>query len=74
MAKTFKKLSVVKLSQNFREATKVVEEALRQPLDDEVLVKVLYSGVRVARSGACKPGTLYLHLILPPTLPPFSFI
>ena len=45
MAKTFKKLSVVKLSENFREATKVVEEVLRQPLDDEVLVKVLYSGV-----------------------------
>ena len=45
MAKTFKKLSVVKLSENFREATKIVEEVLRQPLDNEILVKVLYSGV-----------------------------
>ena len=45
MAKTFKKLSVVKLSENFREATKIVEEVLRQPLDNEILIKVLYSGV-----------------------------
>ena len=45
MAKTLKKLSVVKLSQNFREATKVVEEVLRQPTDDEILVKVLFAGV-----------------------------
>ena len=45
MAKTFKKLDVVKLSSNFREATEVVEQPLRQPASDEVLVKVLYSGV-----------------------------
>lgn len=45
MAKTFKKLNVVKLSSNFREATEVVEQPLRQPASDEVLVKVLYSGV-----------------------------
>ena len=38
-------MSVVKLSQNFREATQVVEEPLRQPVDDEVLVKVLFAGV-----------------------------
>ena len=45
MAKTFKKLNVVLLSSNFREATEVVEQPLRQPASDEVLVKVLYSGV-----------------------------
>ena len=38
MRKTFKKLSVVKLSSNFREATEVVEEVLRPPNYDEVLV------------------------------------
>ena len=44
MAKTFKKVSVVLLSSNFREAIQVVEEPLRQPVDDEVLVKVLFAG------------------------------
>ena len=45
MSKTFKKVSVVKLTPNFREATKIVEEPLRSPADDEVLIKILYSGV-----------------------------
>ena len=48
MAKTFKKVSVVKLSQNFREATQVVEAPLRQPTDDEILIKVLFAGVNAS--------------------------
>jgi len=43
--KTFKKLSVVKLSANFAEATKVVEVPLTPPKDDEVLFKNIYAGV-----------------------------
>lgn len=45
MAKTFKKVSVVKLTPNFREATKIVEEPFRSSADDEALIKILYSGV-----------------------------
>lgn len=43
--KTFKKVSVVKLSANFAEATKVVEVPLIPPNDNQVLVKNLYAGV-----------------------------
>ena len=44
-SKMFKKLSVVKLSSNFREATKIVDVPLTPPSDDQVLVKNLYAGV-----------------------------
>jgi hypothetical protein len=43
--KTFKKVSVFKLSADIREAVKVVEVPLMRPSDDEILVKNLYSGV-----------------------------
>jgi NADPH-dependent curcumin reductase CurA len=43
--KTFKKVSVFKLSADIREAVKVVEVPLMKPSDDEILVKNLYSGV-----------------------------
>lgn len=43
--KTFKKVSVVKLSTNFAEATKVVEVPLIPPNDNQVLLKNLYAGV-----------------------------
>ncbi len=43
--KTFKKVSVVKLSANFAEATKVVEVPLIPPNDNQVLLKNLYAGV-----------------------------
>ncbi len=45
MGKTYQKVSVVKLSTNFREATKVVEVPLVDPSDDQILVKNLYAGV-----------------------------
>ena len=44
-SKTFKKVSVVKLSANFREATKIVEVPLTPPSEGQVLVKNLYAGV-----------------------------
>jgi hypothetical protein len=44
-SKTFKKLSVVKLTNNFAEATKVVEVALTPPDANQVLVKNIYAGV-----------------------------
>jgi len=43
--KTFKKVSVIKLSTNFGEATKVVEVKLIPPEDNQVLLKVIYAGV-----------------------------
>ncbi len=43
--KTFKKLSVIKLSRNFGEATKVVEVPLNPPDDNQVLLKNIYAGV-----------------------------
>ncbi|XP_054153308.1 prostaglandin reductase 3-like [Oppia nitens] len=45
MSKTFKKLSVVKKTANFREAVKVVDVPLVPPTDDQILVKVVYAGV-----------------------------
>jgi len=44
-SKTFKKVSVVKLSADFREATKIVEVPLTPPSSGQVLVKNLYAGV-----------------------------
>lgn len=44
-SKTFKKLSVVKLTNNFAEATKVVEVPLTPPDANQVLVKNIYAGV-----------------------------
>jgi threonine dehydrogenase-like Zn-dependent dehydrogenase len=43
--KTFRKVSVFKLSADIREAVKVVEVPLMRPSDNEILVKNLYSGV-----------------------------
>ena len=43
--KTYKKLSVVKLSANFREAIEVVDTQLLSPKDDEILVKNMFVGV-----------------------------
>ena len=48
MAKTFKKLSVVKLTHNFREAIEVVKQPLRAPEDNEALIKILYTGVNAS--------------------------
>ena len=45
MSKTFKKLSVIKKTSNFREAVKVVSVPLVAPSDDQVLIKNIYAGV-----------------------------
>ena len=41
----FKKLSVVKLSPNFREAIEVIETELVPPKEDQILVKNMFVGV-----------------------------
>ncbi len=46
--KTFKKLSVIKLSTNFAEATKEVEVPLIPPNDNQVLLKNIYVGVNAS--------------------------
>lgn len=48
MACYFKKLSVVKLTHNFREAIEIVEQPLRAPEDNEALIKVLYAGINAS--------------------------
>ena len=45
MSKTFKKLSVVEKTPDFRKAVRVVDVPLVQPKDDEVVVKNIYVGV-----------------------------
>jgi len=47
-SRTFKKLSVVKLSSSFAEATKVVEVPLVPPKENQVLLKNLYAGVNAS--------------------------
>ena len=46
--KTYRKLSVVKLSPNVSEATNIVESVLTPPKDDELLIKNIYAGVNAA--------------------------
>ena len=46
--KTYKKVSVVKLSPHFTEATKVVTVPLIPPNDDQILIKNLYAGVNAS--------------------------
>ena len=45
MSKTYKKLSVFKITPDFREAVKVVDTPLVPPADDQILVKNIYAGV-----------------------------
>ncbi len=45
MSKTFKKLSVIEKTSDFRKAVKVVEVPLVPPQDNEVRVKNIYAGV-----------------------------
>ncbi|CAG2119437.1 unnamed protein product, partial [Medioppia subpectinata] len=45
MAKTYKRLVIVKRTTNFREAVKVLCEPLVPPQDNEILVKTVYAGV-----------------------------
>ena len=45
MSKTFKKLSVVEKTPDFRKAVRVVEVPLVPPQDNQVLVKNIYAGV-----------------------------
>ncbi|CAG2175743.1 unnamed protein product, partial [Oppiella nova] len=51
MSKTFKKLSVFKITPNFREAVKVVSVPLVAPGDDQVLIRNIYAGVNAADVG-----------------------
>ena len=44
-AKTYKKVSVFKLSTSARVAAQVVEVPLREPSENEILVRNLYAGV-----------------------------
>ena len=45
MSKTYKKLSVVEKTADFRRAVRVVEVTLEPPNDDQVLIKNIYAGV-----------------------------
>ncbi len=45
---TYKKLSVIKLSTDFAEATKIFKVPLIAPNDNQVLVKNLYAGVNAS--------------------------
>ncbi len=46
--KTFKKVSVIKLSANFASATKIVKVPLISPNDNQVLLKNIYAGVNAS--------------------------
>ena len=48
MSKTFKKLSVIEKTPDFRKAVRVVSVPLIPPKDNEVLVKVNYVGVNAS--------------------------
>ncbi|CAG2116073.1 unnamed protein product [Medioppia subpectinata] len=48
MNQVFRKLSVVKLTTNFAEAVKLVEQPLVTPADNQVLIKNIYAGVNAS--------------------------
>jgi NADPH:quinone reductase-like Zn-dependent oxidoreductase len=48
MSKTFKKLSVVEKTSDFRKAVRIVNTPLERPKDNEVLIKNVYAGVNAA--------------------------
>lgn len=45
MAETFKKLSIVKHSNNIRESASIIQIDLDPPKDDEILVKNYFVGI-----------------------------
>ena len=45
MSKTFKKLSVIEKTPDFRKAVRIVDSPLEPPKDNEVLIKNIYAGV-----------------------------
>ncbi|CAG2104146.1 unnamed protein product, partial [Medioppia subpectinata] len=48
MNQVFRKLSVIKLTTNFAEAVKLVEQPLVTPADNQVLIKNIYAGVNAS--------------------------
>jgi NADPH:quinone reductase-like Zn-dependent oxidoreductase len=48
MSRSFKKIQCHTLSPNFRQATRVVNVQLTDPVDDQVTIRVLYVGINAS--------------------------
>lgn len=72
--RAYRKLSVVKLSADFREATRVVTSPVPQPTGDELLVKVAYAGINASDINFTAGKYPLLLLSLPLTLVQRSWV